>query len=252
MSESAGVVGVVADEDGVVAESLQEVDCDAQSLTPTAAVDATADVLAVVGEQSLLDLVLAGIPDAAILPIDAGDGVRSVPRDRAATALSQVFDGDAATASYPVLDVRVDGAHETRALFDCMLVTAEPARISEYAVATDDTAVDQFRADGVVVATPAGTHGYARRVDAPVIDPHADVVSVAPVAPFATHSDHWVFPTDTVRLTVERDDAPVELLADDRRVRPISPDTPVVVSRGGTLSLSTLPASSPPFPTRNR
>jgi NAD+ kinase len=248
MSESVGDVGVVGDEDDTIADCLRDADCAVRSLTPTTATDATADAVVVAGQQSLLDLVAAGLPDAPVLPVDAGDGVRSVPPERTDAALSQLLAGEATGVSYPVLEVRADGDHETRVLFDCMLVTAEPARISEYAVASGESAVDQFRADGVVVATPAGTHGYARRVDAPVIDPRADVLSVAPVAPFATHSDHWVFPSDRVRLTVERDDEPVELLADDRTVGPIAPGTPVEVSRSGSLSVLTLPASRPPFP----
>lgn len=251
MSESVGEVGLVGDEDGAITERLRDADCPVRPLTPATAADASTDVVVVVGRQSLLDLVAAGLPAASILPIDAGDGIRSIPRDRADAALSQLLDGEATPVSYPVLSVSVDGQYQTRALFDCMLVTAEPARISEYAVATDDSVVDRFRADGVVVATPAGTHGYARRVDAPVIDPRADVLSVAPVAPFATHSDHWVFPSDTVRLTVERDEEPVELLADDRTVGPIDPGTPIVVSRAGSMSLLTLPASRPPFPERD-
>lgn len=248
MSESVGEVGLVGDEDGAIAERLGDADCTVRPLTPATASDEASDAVVVVGHQSLLDLVDAGPPDASVLPIDAGDGIRSVPRERIDAALSQLVDGEATAVSYPVLSVSVDGQYETRALFDCMLVTAEPARISEYAVATDESVVDQFRADGVVVATPAGTHGYARRVDAPVIDPRADVLSVAPVAPFATHSDHWVFPSHCVRLTVERRGEPIELLADDRTIGTIQPESPVLVSQAGYVSILTLPASRPPFP----
>ncbi|WP_394351524.1 hypothetical protein [Halobacterium bonnevillei] len=49
------------------------------------------------------------------------------------------------------------------------MVTAEPARISEYAVETGTERVDEVRADGVVAATPAGSHGYARDADGPLL-----------------------------------------------------------------------------------
>jgi NAD+ kinase len=49
-----------------------------------------------------------------------------------------------------------------------------------------------------------------------VLAPETGVVSVIPVAPFATKVDSWVVNNSAVSLRVERDETPVELLADGR------------------------------------
>jgi len=241
--EVVGLLGEGAVADDVAGEIRQ--------LTPEMAVDASIDVLVVVGESALCDLVAAGVPSAPVLPVAAGRGIRSIPRDAVEDALTQLTRDEATPVAYPVLGVSV-GDTETRALFECMLVTAGPARISEYTVTSGETRVSQFRADGVVVATPAGSHGYARRVDAPVVDPDTGVLAVAPVAPFATSADHWVVPPEDLRLRVERDDEPVHLLSDDRTIGPVGPGDPVSVSAVDELTLLVVAESQPPFPDSQR
>jgi len=125
---------------------------------------------------------------------------------------------------------------------DAMLVTSTPARISEYVVRAGDEHVTTVRADGVVIALPAGHSGCARAADDPVVAPEAGVAAVVPVAPFATDPDHWVVPIDGLSVTVERDEVPVDLLADDRTVGPVTP------SRAGTVRTAAVPESRPFFP----
>ena len=50
---------------------------------------------------------------------------------------------------------------------------------------------------------------------------------VVPVAPFATDADRLVLPLDGVALGVERDETPVELLADGRTERDVEIGDPV-------------------------
>ncbi|WP_424018292.1 ATP-NAD kinase [Halorientalis pallida] len=209
---------------------------------------AAPDALVTVGEDALFALAARSeLPETPVLPVEAGRGVRSVPRSRVEGAMDTLVAGAGQVDSYPVLGVHVGDARRARALADVTLLTAEPARISEYAVATDGTTVSQFRADGVVVATPAGSHGYARRVDAPVVAHDTGVAAVAPIAPFATDDDHWILDIDTVSLRVERDEVPVELLADDRRVDEIDPGVPVSLSVADRLPVLSVPESGHPY-----
>jgi NAD+ kinase len=134
-----------------------------------------------------------------------------------------------------------DGGAVVRAAADATLVTERPAHISEFAVAADGEAVGTVRSDGVVVATPAGSAGYTRRIDGPVLGPGTGL-AVTPIAPFATDPSRWVVGADGVRLRVERDDADVALLADDRIVRTVGPGETVTVGRVDTAVLAVLPA----------
>jgi len=186
-------------------------------------------------------------PTLPVLPVDVDGGFRSVATESAAAAIDTVLAGDAETQSYPVLRVEYDGERVASAVADVSLLTAEVAHISEYAVASGDSHVGQFRADGVVVATPAGSTGYAHRLGCPLVAPGTSVGPVAPIAPFATNPDHWVLPLEDLRLTVERDETPVTLVADDREVATVAAGEPVTVTPDGSVDVALTPASDPEF-----
>lgn len=204
------------------------------------------DAVVAVGEPALLAVVRAG-PSVPVLPIDAGPGVQSVLGADVESAVAGLLDAPT-TVERTLLSVDVAGEPVGPALFDVTLTTTEPAKISEYSVATGETAVANFRADGVVVATPAGSQGYARRADGPVVTPGLDAVVVAPIAPFAIDLDRWVLDlTDSVRVAVEREEVPVTLLVDDREIREVDSDDPVEIRPGESIAIAVVPESQPFF-----
>ena len=137
------------------------------------------DAVVVVGERALLALADEP-PDVPVLPVaDRPRPLTVAPADLAA---------------------------------DVTLVTSESARISEFAVRAGGRRVDDFRADGVVVATPLGSAGYARAAGGPVVEPGTGL-AVVPVAEFATFRGAWVL-DPPVGCTVERDEVPVSLVLD--------------------------------------
>ena len=232
-------VGVIGDEtarDVVAASSGDPV-----VGSPAEVAAATPELIVTVGERGLLDAVAAGV-NGPMLPVAARECVPSVSRDSLDTALDAFLAGRYETTTRPVISAR-SPLGETRALMDVMLVTAEPARISEYAVCRGGESVATFRADGVVVATPAGSRGYTRRAGGPVLAPELDVLAVVPVAPFSTDEDTWILPASELELRIERDETPVELLADDRTAGSVVPGESVRVGRDGTLSVAVVDAS---------
>ncbi|ELZ83325.1 ATP-NAD kinase [Haloferax sp. Atlit-4N] len=220
------------------------------SVEPTSA---EADAVVAVGESALSTVALGSEWSCPVVPVDCG-APWSTPRRGLESRLSAVAAGDGRVVDHPTLSLRVGGDAAGRALLDAMLVTSEPAHISEYGVAraeaavpfssdpTDEsraaarwTPVDEFRADGVVVATPLGSSGYARAAGGAVVGPAAGL-AVVPVSPYATQTDSWVL-QPPVRLSVERDDAPVSLVADDEVVREVLPSESVVIDRDGSVPL---------------
>lgn len=198
------------------------------------------------GEASLSALARAGV-ETPVLPVGRVRGVESVDRDRLPDAVRRALEGAATRRERPVLDVALESESgpvvRERALFDVTLITDEPARISEYGVHSRDGSVATFRADGVVAATPAGTHGYARSVDAPQLSAAVDAVAVAPIGPFVTQTRRWVLPNDDLEFTVERDDGDVQLVADGDAVGTVTVDRRVAVAVAGRLSTLSLPAT---------
>jgi NAD+ kinase len=70
---------------------------------------------------------------------------------------------------------------------------------------------------------------------------------VVPVASFATDDDHWVVDLGEVRVTVERDDTAVQLVADDRAVGPVETNDTLRLSPAGSVSVAVVAASASPF-----
>lgn len=209
----------------------------------------TVDAAVAVGSSSAVDLARAGV-GAPVLVVDA-EGLPAVPREQVDAALERLLGGSAPagaeTESHPVVSATVDGSGSGAddlppAVYDVALMAAEPARISEFSVRYGDATVARFRADGVVASTPAGSVGYNRAADGPVVAPGPDVVSVVPVAPFATRTDRWVLPVDDVALAVERDETLVEVLVDGRPEREVAAGEPIELTRVGDLAVVLDPA----------
>ena len=200
----------------------------------------TADLFIAAGESALVDLVREN-PGKPVLPIGPIDGVQSVPFEHAEDAIEHVLGTEPHTQSYPI--VTATGSFEPiSTLFDVGLIAAEPARISEFAVHSGSETIARFRADGVVASTPAGSSGYNKNAGGPVIEAGTGVASVVPIAPFATAVGHWILPIDSIRLSVVRDETPVDLLADGRRERTITAGESVTLSLAGEFETYVLPA----------
>jgi len=232
-------VGVVGG-DGGIRDAVEH--AGATALPDDGAVDGAAAALGtdpdwvVAGDEAALaDLADAGV-DVPVLAVGARPGVPTVADDGVADAVRAVLSGDAATAERRLYEVTVGAERAAPMLRDAMLVTAEPARISEYGLHDPDDRVARFRADGVVLATPAGSRGYAGAAGGPALAPGTEVLAAVPVAPFRTTNDSWVLGGREVTLTVHREEA-VVLVVDGRETGRVSPGEPVEIRPDGALSL---------------
>jgi NAD+ kinase len=233
-------VGLLGDGAGAAADVVCEGGGD-----PVVGEDALAgdvDALAALGEPALLDALAADV-DAPVLPAAAGREYGGVSRDDLPDALAALTAGEYDVRERQTLSVTTDGV-DTRALADVFMVTAEPARISEYAVETGAERVDEVRADGVVAATPAGSHGYARDADGPLLSRGAGALSVVPVAQFRPERSRWVL-DPPVTLTVVRDDADVSLLVDGRDNGFADAHQSVTLDWGDPLPVAVVASSTP-------
>ncbi|WP_134669114.1 NAD(+)/NADH kinase [Halorussus marinus] len=240
-----GRLGVVGE--GSVADSVAAAadTSDATAVRGSAAelVGTDLDAIAAVGEPAVVALVRAGVT-TPVLPVGAGDGYGAVPEPDAVAGVESLLDDGFETDSRTVLGASVDGDPVGRAVADAMLVTSEPARISEYAIRSGGESVASVRADGIVVSTPTGSPGYGRNTGGPLLEPGGGVVGVVPIAPFAVNVDHWVLDVaEPISLTVERDDGEVELLLDGERARAVAPSARVDIVADDAVRLARVPES---------
>jgi len=213
------------------------------SLPYRAAERADADAIVAVGDDALRE-VLVEAPDAPVIPV----GPRRLAVDaerRVRTLLDAAIDGDdrggdrpadgVQRTTHPILGVDAGSGESRRAALDVALVTAEPARISEFAIDFVGGSDAAFRADGVVVATPLGSDGYANAAGGPVVEPGGGL-SVAPIAPFSTRTDAWVA-AEGLSISVEREAESVALVVDGREREAVTPHRPVVIEPVDSVTL---------------
>jgi len=100
--------------------------------------------------------------------------------------------------------------------------------------------LQELVADGVMVATPAGSTAYNLSVQGPIIPIEAPLLALTPISPFRPRRWHGALLSDRARVTVEALDPgkrPVAAVADHAEVRDV---TQIEISMDHTISLHML------------
>jgi len=96
------------------------------------------------------------------------------------------------------LKLLLNGVCMPRATNEIAFLTASPAKMIEFEIIVDGALMEDFRADGVIVATSTGSTAYAMSAGGPIVDPRVDAIVLVPMAPFKLSSRPWVIPGDSV------------------------------------------------------
>ena len=115
------------------------------------------------------------------------------------------------------------------------LLTASPAKMIEFEIIVDGSLMEDFRADGVIIATSTGSTAYAMSAGGPIVDPRVDAIVLVPMAPFKLSSRPWVIPGGSVievKLKLPMKEALV--VVDGQSTTTISVNDTVVISKAET------------------
>lgn len=91
---------------------------------------------------------------------------------------------------------------EFDALNDIVVNKAAIARLADFDVQVDHAFVSNYKADGIIVATPTGSTAYSLAAGGPIVAPDVDAFIITPVSPHAL----------TNRPLVVRDSAEIEIV----------------------------------------
>ena len=69
----------------------------------------------------------------------------------------------------------------TLALNDVVLKTRDVFRMGRFAVRADGARVTEYRADGLILATPTGTSAYNLAAGGPIVHPAVDALILTPI-----------------------------------------------------------------------
>jgi NAD+ kinase len=195
-------------------------------------------VIVVGGDGTLLSVARAAPTSTPVLGINVGalGFLAGLSRNEALRRLDEVLAGEFREDRRRRLEVIVTGRtrpRRFRALNDAVLNKEALARISTFRVDLDGRAVSEFRADGVIVATPTGSTAYNLSAGGPILHPQLPAVVITPICPHTLSQRPLVVPSDTVIGLRILDPQPrpggVYLTLDGQEGLPIGPESAVEV-----------------------
>ena len=162
------------------------------------------------------------------------------PND-ARDALARACDGTLATENRMRLRMTLhhDGDTVDRlALNDVVIAQGAMARLVDLEATLDGRRLTQFRADGLIVATPTGSTAYNLAAGGPIVAPGQGAMVITPICPHTLSNRPLVVPA-TVRVTV-RLTSPIQsvmVTVDGQWAFPLGAGDHVEIGQGDPLIL---------------
>jgi len=117
--------------------------------------------------------------------------------------LENLFTGDFEIKNRMMLNVEVikeNGGitHAGMALNDAVVTYGTIAKLIEIDFVCDGVKITNYRADGVIVATPTGSTAYSMSAGGPIIDPNIECFCVTPICPHSLMNRPLIFSPGSV------------------------------------------------------
>ncbi len=177
---------------------------------PVSEIYENADLAIVIGgDGSMLECTrLAAPAGVAVLGINMGRvGYMTELEMDELDLLDKVFSGEYTVDTRAMLSVvtKSDSGKvkfRAHALNEAVIANGAAARMVDIELYDGEELVTQYRADGLVVATPTGSTAYSLSAGGPIVDPKLSCLCVTPVCPHSLSARPLIFP-DTAQLRIK-------------------------------------------------
>ncbi|RMG46213.1 MAG: NAD(+) kinase [Acidobacteria bacterium] len=208
---------------------------------PRAEAARRADLLISVGGDGTLLAAARAVSGAGtpILGVNLGSlgFLTETPCDELDQVLEAAIEGTAPVEIRHALQVRRDGEPtkpENTALNDVVFSKRDLARLFTLSVFVDDGWVADYRADGLILATPTGSTAYNLAAGGPVVVPRVDALVATPICPHSLSQRPLILPGSarvTVTLAEGQGAADVQVTLDGQVGFPLEPGERILVQR---------------------
>ncbi|MBE6636121.1 MAG: NAD(+)/NADH kinase [Ruminococcaceae bacterium] len=186
-------------------------------------------IIVIGGDGSFIDAsVYAVTSNVPMLGIDLGKvGYLSEVDPSELTMLKRIFTGDYKICekillSATVAENGVERHIDRLAVNDAVVSHTSYLGIADFVVYSNEGGI-RYRADGVVISTPAGSTAYSLSAGGPIVSHNADAVIVTPIAPHSLFNRSVVFGADDDIRIKNTSDSALNLSIDGRLSASIAP-----------------------------
>jgi NAD+ kinase len=118
-------------------------------------------------------------------------------------AVSQLLRDDYSIVDRMMLTGRI-GDMEESALNDIVIARNGTLQVLSFTVYVNDRVLNQYQADGIILATPTGSTGYNLSAGGPIVEPDARMILLTPVSPHTlTNRSIVLSPEDQIRIVID-------------------------------------------------
>lgn len=149
--------------------------------------------------------------DVPLLGVNLGNTgfLAEVEPEALEDALTRLTAGDWREERRSLLEVTL-GDTQYLALNDAVLTRGGYARLIRLTISVDGSWAEDYRADGLIVATPTGSTGYSLSAGGPIITPGVDGMVVTPICAHSLQHRPFVVPGGSEITLTLRSDEPLE------------------------------------------
>jgi NAD+ kinase len=121
---------------------------------------------------------------------------------------------------------------EDEVLNDVVINKGALARIADHETSIDGVPITNYKADGIILATPTGSTAYSLSAGGPIVHPSVDCTILSPICSHALTQRSIVVPADrTIRVTLRSETADTYLTLDGQTGHPLQGNDCIEVVR---------------------
>lgn len=204
-----------------------------------------ADLVVVLGgDGTLISAVrIIGDKETPVLGINLGrlGFLTETAADKAVSALKDVLDGNYMVERRMKLHSHLFQENEKMleidVLNDIVINKSDAARIFETTVYIDGMLVNEYRADGLIIATPTGSTAYSLAAGGPIVHPSLETMIITPICPQGLSNRPIVISDESeVTIKVHADKGSVSITYDGQVFRKLDKSKKITVKKASTVT----------------
>ncbi len=171
---------------------------------------------------------------AAILGINLGHlgFMADVQMSEIIPGLQDLVDGAYTIQERLIIEGESNSGQQFFAINDCVLHRARNPSLVGIAIYVDDLLLNNFEADGVILATSTGSTAYSLAAGGPILSPEIDAFVLTPICPHTiSYRPIVINPKREIRIEYVSQKQPIEFVSDGLQHFEMSPGDHVILKK---------------------